>query len=163
MKNPIDIRLRPLAAADYALILGWPPYEGEMAQMDYALRKGGWLDEFCQKANVICFAAEANEDLVGFTLLAGDESGGAEFRIALRADWTGQGIGAAIVRRTLRIGFIHHRFSRIHLIVRINNRQGLRLYNRLGFIDLGACRQNIKGVPVDFRRMVITDLHELVV
>lgn len=151
------VQLRPLTETDCARIRDWPPYEREMAQMDYALRSGGWLDEFWLKPHTFLYAAEKDADLVGFTILAGNGKREAEFRIALRADQTGLGIGANVALQTLRQGFLQHNNDRIHLIVRTHNRRGIKLYQRLGFADRGACRLLILGVPVDFRRM---DLHQ---
>jgi diamine N-acetyltransferase len=45
--------------------------------------------------------------------------------------------------------------SRIHLIVRKNNVRGIKLYQRLGFVDRGECQKVIQGTPVDFRLMDI--------
>ena len=37
--------LRALSESDVTQIKRWPSYHGDMAQMDSALRKKGWLDE----------------------------------------------------------------------------------------------------------------------
>ena len=140
--------LTPLGASDVARIRDWPSYPEDMAQMDYALREGGWLDE--SRAETFSYAARDGEDLVGFTMLVRAGTDEAEFRIALRADRTGRGLGAAITLLTLRAGFEEHRFSRIHLIVRKNNLRGIALYRRIGFRDRGECRRDIGGVAVDF-------------
>jgi RimJ/RimL family protein N-acetyltransferase len=150
------ISLRPLHEADRAAIRSWPPYPGDMEQMDYALRESGWLDECRGKTDTLLYGAEDGNELVAFTILARSSASEAEFRIALRADKTGLGLGEGIMSETLRIGFEEQRLSRIHLIVRKNNIRGLNLYRRLGFTDRGECRREIHGISVDFRLMDIS-------
>jgi RimJ/RimL family protein N-acetyltransferase len=126
-----------------------------MAQMDYALRDGGWLDEFRSGADASLFAVEDGDELIAFTILAGTAPDDAEFRIALRADRTGLGLGERITLQTLRAGFEERRLSRVHLIVRKNNQRGIRLYRRIGFSECGECRKEIRGTQVDFLMMEI--------
>ncbi|HEY6871395.1 MAG TPA: isochorismatase family protein [Geobacteraceae bacterium] len=148
-------RLRELREGDVAQIRGWPPYPGDMAQMDYALREKGWLEEFRSTPDTFLYAVEDGGELIGFTILLKTGAAEAEFRIALRPDKTGLGIGERATFQTLRIGFEEHRLTRIHLIVRKNNRRGIGLYRRAGFVDRGECRREIQGVAVDFRLMEI--------
>jgi hypothetical protein len=65
------IRLRPLRGSDVSLIAEWPPYPGDMEQMDYALREKGWLEEFRQKPDTSSYAVEDDGDLIGFIRLRG--------------------------------------------------------------------------------------------
>ena len=153
------VRIRRLHEADVAHIRCWPPYPGDMAQMDYALRAGGWLDEFRDKPDTSLYAADDGTAMVGFSLLHWTGEREAEFRIALRPDRTGQGLGAALTLRTLAIGFAEHELARIHLIVRKNNQRGIKLYRRLGFTDCGACLKDIQGQPVAFWLMEIGREH----
>ena len=145
--------LRALREDDVLQIKGWPNYSSDMAQMDYALREGGWLEECRPRPDAFVYAVEEGDDLIGFTILMKTGAAEAEFRIALRPDKTGQGLGKSITLQTLQIGFGEHRFSRIHLIVRKNNCRGIMLYQRIGFVDCGECRKEIQGSPVDFRVM----------
>src|SRR6266540_1938372 len=127
-----------------------------MEQMDYALREKGWLEECRLSPDAFIYAVEDGDELMGFTILLGTDSAEAEFRIALRSDKTGLGLGKSITFQTLQIGFEEHGFSRIHLIVRKNNSRGIKLYQRIGFVDCGECRKEIQGVLVDFRLMDIS-------
>ena len=80
------ISLRKLTDADLTEIHQWPPYAGDMQQMDYALREQGWLEELRpQPANAI-FAAIAGDELIGFSILARTAATEAEFRIARTND-----------------------------------------------------------------------------
>ena len=149
------LQIRPLESADVAMIERWPPYVGDMEQMDFALREAGWLDEFRLQPGTFAFVAEDDAELVAFTMLAKTDAPEAEFRIAVRADRTGQGLGEAVVIQTLRLGFHEHLLSRIHLIVRKNNGRAIRLYRRVGFSEQGECRKEVCGQAVDFWRMGI--------
>jgi diamine N-acetyltransferase len=149
------LRIRPLALSDIAMIKRWPPYVGDMEQMDFALRTGGWLDELRPRLGTFAYVAEHDAELVAFTMLLGAGASEAEFRLAVRADRTGQGLGEGIVILTLRLGFQEHPLSRIYLIVRKNNGRAIRLYQRVGFSEQGVCQREIRGVLVDFWRMGI--------
>lgn len=149
------IRLRELRDCDAAQIRQWPPYSADMEQLDYALRENGWLEECRLQPDTARYAVEDDGELIGFTLLAMTGKAEAEFRIALRADKTGLGLGKRITRLTLQEGFERQGLARIHLIVRKNNVRGIRLYLRLGFADRGECRKAIQGDLVEFRAMEI--------
>jgi RimJ/RimL family protein N-acetyltransferase len=126
-----------------------------MKQMDYALREKGWLEEFLLKQDASCYAVEDDGELIGFTILAKTGEADAEFRIALRTDKTGLGLGKSITWLTLQKGFEDLGLSHIHLIVRKNNARGIKVYQRLGFVDRGECQKEIQGSPVDFWLMDI--------
>jgi diamine N-acetyltransferase len=149
------ITLRELKDSDVEQIRLWPAYTGDMEQMDYALREHGWLEEFRSKPDVVVYVAAVGDELIGFSILAKTGTAEAEFRIALRADKTGQGLGATISFLTLQKGFEEWGLSRIHLIVRKSNSRGIRLYERLGFTGCGECRKDIRGTLSDFLLMEI--------
>jgi len=151
----VVIRMKELTDSDVGQIRRWPPYPGDMEQMDYALREKGWLGEFLLKPDTSCYAVEDEGDLIGFTILAKTSETDAEFRIALRTDKTGLGLGKEITCMTLQKGFEDLGLSRIHLIVRKNNVRGIKLYQRIGFVDRGECQKEIQGSPVDFWLMEI--------
>ncbi|GAM08256.1 spermidine N(1)-acetyltransferase [Geobacter sp. OR-1] len=151
------INLRPLNQDDLPIIMAWPPYAGDMEQMDYALRQDGWLAQYMDKPATHLFSAESDGELCAFTLLIETAPGEAELRIAIRGDRTGKGLGGEIMRQTLRTGFVAFKFDRIHLIVRKNNIRGIKLYQRLGFTERGELSKMIQGAMVDFYCM---DLHK---
>lgn len=144
------IHLRDLSTGDVAVIKTWPPYPQEFEDLDYALRSDGWLHEYSGKPDTRCFIAERLGEPVAFTILSKTGKNEAEFRIALRADMTGYGLGGAITTMTLARGFAEMGLSRIHLIVRKNNPRAIRLYLRLGFFERGECTKNINGKQAHF-------------
>ena len=121
--------------------------------MDYALREKGWLDEYRDKPDTWLWAVEQEGALIAFVILSKTGATEAEFRIALRADKTGQGLGGAIASRTLARGFSELGLSLIHLIVRKNNARAIRLYERLGFARQGECLKTVNGKQTPFLKM----------
>lgn len=148
-----ELLLRPLVDTDVSIIESWPDYPDEFNELDYALRKDGWLAEFGHQPNTWIYAVELNENLVAFTILATTAPSEAEFRIALRADMLGQGLGRVITMNTLAEGFAECGLLRIHLIVRKNNQRAIELYQRLGFTHQGECRKTVNNRPTDFLLM----------
>jgi diamine N-acetyltransferase len=147
------IQFRNLVLDDVAIIKNWPPYPPEFEELDYALRSDGWLDEYGNKPDTWCFSVEQSGELIAFTILSKTGETEAEFRIALRADRTGQGLGSAITAMTIEKGFAEIGLARIHLIVRKNNPRAIRLYTRLGFAECGECLKNINGKQAHFLTM----------
>ncbi len=148
--------LSELRENDISAIKQWPPYPPEFDELDYALREGGWLDEFRGKPGTVYYTAKEGSDRVGFTLLSKTGENEAEFRIALRADKFGQGLGGIITTLTLQKGFEELGLERIHLIVRKSNPRAKKLYERLGFALTGEVTKEVHGKIVDFYTM---DLH----
>ncbi|MBI3478959.1 MAG: GNAT family N-acetyltransferase [Nitrosomonadales bacterium] len=147
------IKLRPIETADITAILSWPPYPPEFAELDYALRKNGWLDEFLDNLDARLYVAEQDGEIVAFTLLARTSATDAEYRIALRADMIGQGLGKTLTAMTLEKGFVEMQLDCIHLIVRKNNPRAIGLYQSLGFTGCGECLLEVNGKPVNFFTM----------
>ena len=151
--------LRPLRAADAACIARWPAYQGEFAELDYAVRQNGWLQEFQDQPGAHCFVAEESGEPVALTILARTGEAEAEFRIALRADKIGSGLGMVLASETLARGFGELGLSRIHLVVRKNNSRAIHLYERLGFLGRGECCKTFNGKSVQFLVMDLQKDH----
>ncbi len=149
------INLRPITYADFIQVESWPSYRPEFECMDYALRHGGWLDEYRDKADTWIYIAESNNQAVGFSLLSLTSKGDAEFRIAVHPDHTGMGFGPEITMKTLQAGFCGLNMERIHLIVRKNHISAMKVYDRLGFKRVGESVHDIQGRPVEFYDMEI--------
>lgn len=152
-ENRAAICLAAMRPEEIAAIGQWPSYEGVHAQMDYALRDGGWLAHFCGDGGNHCYAARLDGVCVGFSLLIRQGMTEAELRIAVHPLLVGQGLGAAIMAKTLAAGFGELGFAAIWLIVRKNNPIARRLYARCGFQLLGETGRTIQGQAVEFFRM----------
>ncbi len=148
----MDIVLAPIELDDIATIREWEPYSSEFAELDYALREGGWLDEFLPKSNTRIFAAKYHNELIGFSLLCADTEG-IEFRIALKPDKIGKGFGRKITVATIRESFEWMGKNSLYLIVRLSNTSAQKLYEKLGFIPKNEITKEIQGQSVQFLRM----------
>jgi RimJ/RimL family protein N-acetyltransferase len=149
------LTLRPITSDDIAVIRGWPPYQPEFRDLDYALREGGWIDEYREKAGTDILVADDDGEISGFSIIAREASGSAEFRIALHPERLGQGTGKIVTRLSLAHGFSDTATTTIRLIVRKNNPRAERLYKDLHFRHTGECTEKIQGQMVEFRRMEI--------
>jgi RimJ/RimL family protein N-acetyltransferase len=149
------LTLRPLTSDDVAVIRQWPPYPPEFSLLDFALRAGGWLDQFPESARAHRYGAWSGTLLVGFSLLAHIMEADAEFYLALHPDHLGKGLGELITRQTLLVGFNSLGLSRIHLKVRDWHERAIAVYERAGFKRSGTCIAPIQGQPVHFVTMEI--------
>lgn len=143
-------------AQDLADIINWPAYPEEFRDLDYALRRHGWIDEFSANPQTYFYIVEQNRQGIGFSMLAKDDETDAEFRIALHPHHLGRGLGKAITLRTLEQGFNYLQLSRIYLIVRVSNVRAIRLYNSIGFIARGETVQTINNKAAELLVMDIT-------
>ena len=150
----IMLQLYTMTIADVAIIKQWPPYPPDMAELDYALRDHGWLDECFGQPAHLCLTAWHDSTLIGFSMLL-HINHSAEFRIALKADQVGKGWGEAITRQILELGFTHLHLNVIKLIVRENHLRAQRLYKKLGFQETGRCTQPANGKDTRFVEMEI--------
>jgi len=150
------IDLRPIAKEDVKEIKNWPPYSNGFAQMDYALREHGWIDEFINRPKTFIYIAELDTQIVGFSLLSIMAEGAAEFRLAIHPFWTGKGVGRKVTFAILKAGFQLLHLDRIFLIVRKNNHRATKLYESVGFVLTGESVHMIQGKYIDFDDMVIT-------
>src|SRR5271157_130416 len=114
------IILRPVNRGDIAMVKGWLPYPPEFQDLDYALRDGGWLDEYQQNNDVDILIADDNRNPAGFSIIAKEPGGSAEFRIALHPERLGEGMGKSITHLSLVHGFSDTTINTIWLIVRKN-------------------------------------------
>jgi RimJ/RimL family protein N-acetyltransferase len=149
------LTLDELTDTDALAIRHWPAYPPALRELDYALREGGWLDQFPAGTTTRRFAARDNSALVGFSLLTHITAVDAEFYIALHPQQIGHGIGREIAQLTLQFGFERLRLRRIYLKVRKWHQRGIALYESIGFKNTGAITEAILGEPVQFYSMEI--------
>ena len=148
MQNVIE--LRPITAEDAAEVKNWPAYADVFEAMDYALREGGWLDEYWGRPMTWIYTAVVNGQTRGFSLFSTTAEGEAEFRIAVHPQWIGKGLGSQIAFETLKKGFFQLNLNRIHLIVRKENQVAFKLYEGLGFTKSGESTCVIQGRIIEF-------------
>ena len=144
------IELRPITAEDAAEVKSWPAYTDVFEAMDYALREGGWLDEYGGRPMTWIYTAVLNGQTIGFSLLSTTADKEAEFRVAVHPQWIGKGLGKKIALATIQKGFSQLNLTRIHLIVRKENPIAFKLYESIGFIKYGESTHVIQGKTIEF-------------
>lgn len=149
------INIKSLVQKDTDSIRDWPPYSEELIDLDYALRPCGWLDQFPESTTTHRYAARDGDLLVGFAILTDIENADAEFYIAIHPDHLGKGIGTAVTRQTVLIGFQRLGLSRIHLKVRLWHKKAIQTYKNVGFTICGTSEEVIQGKQVQFQIMEI--------
>jgi RimJ/RimL family protein N-acetyltransferase len=149
------VELKPLQPIEIEAIRAWPPYEGKLKALDYALRAGGWLDKFPKSDANHRFGVWQNGKLVGFSLLVGINDREGEFYVALHKDHIGKRLGREVTRQTLRKGFTELGLEKIFLKVR-EGHPAQALYRSEGFRDVGPLEEPIQDQVVKFRKMETT-------
>ena len=147
--------LKSISREDIASIRSWPPYVGQLADLDYALRRDGWLDQFLDSPTTRRFAAWDGLELVGFSILTQIADGAAEFYIALHPERIGRGMGREVTKKTLCFGFQQLDLSRIYLKVREWHQRAISLYESVGFQKSGTCIDEVQSRAVRFVTMEI--------
>lgn len=144
------IILKEMTNEDIRIIKKWPTYPPDIAELDYALRDGGWLDYDFYKA----FSAYEDNKIIGFTILW-KEVESLTVAIALHADEIGKGLGYEVLCKTLQKCFSEYECERVYLDVRKKNLRAKRLYDKVGFKVINEHVMEANGALVPFIKMVI--------
>ncbi|MDJ0367580.1 GNAT family protein [Hymenobacter sp. H14-R3] len=112
-----------------------------------------WFAATLQQANTLnlgIYLAETNA-LIGYAGLTGisiPNQSGEYFILIGEKAWWGKGVGTAVTKQIVHLGFTSHRLNRIMLTVSDLNTGGLKAYAKAGFVVEGrlrqaACRQGV--------------------
>ncbi len=105
-----------------------------------------WFTATLQQSNCLNLGIylAATNALIGYAGLSGisttNQSGEYFIFIGEKACW-GQGLGTAVTKQVVRIGFTSLRLNRIMLTVSETNTGGLKAYAKAGFVVEGRLRQ----------------------
>jgi len=149
------MHLKQLTHKEALAIRTWPAYPSEYALLDYALRKGGWLDLFPANDRNARYGIRQGRALLGFTMLVDMEHGAAEFYIAIHPDHLGAGVGGKATHLTLEEAFRVKRLDRVYLKVRVWHAKGIHLYAKHGFVPQGEVDETANGELVRFLKMEV--------
>ena len=132
---------------DKASISLWN-YQAEHSGFNYALRKGGWIESYCDTDESHCFIAKENDSIIGIFFFIVSKSN--EFRILINPDFLNKGYGKELTKKALEIGFEQLNMKEISLIVRKNHHIAITLYKKIGFITTGETVETIDGQEMEF-------------
>jgi len=154
------IRLAPLQPAHVAHFYTWlqDPEVIEYSLSVFQSMKttqqiDQWFAATLRQANSLnlgIYLAETNE-LIGYAGLSGISTtncSGEYFIFIGEKAWWGRGVGTAVTKQIVHLGFANHQLNRIMLTVSELNTGGLKAYAKAGFVVEGrlrqaACRQGV--------------------
>ena len=112
-----------------------------------------WFAATLKQANTLNFGiyVEETNALIGYAGLSGisfTNHSGEYFLFIGEKAWWGKGVGTAVTKQIVDIGFTSHHLNRIMLTVSESNTGGLKAYTKAGFVVEGllrqaACRQGV--------------------
>ena len=130
--TPEATSFRPMVEADLdQLILI------ERAAYPYPWTRGNFLD--CLLAGYSCWVAEAEQTLIGYSILMAGAGEGHVLNCCVSPAWQGRGVGHQIMRHLLESA-PDHGIGTLFLEVRPSNRRAIALYEGLGFETIGLRR-----------------------
>ena len=149
----MKIVLAPIEPEEIEIIREWETYPPEFAELDYALRTGGWIDEFYTDPLTRIFTAKSAHEIIGFSLLSTQDAE-TEFRIAIKPDKISKGFGKIVTQATLSEFYKNNGTHRLYLIVRFTNTIAQKLYEKVGFVPDKEITKDIREIPVRFLKMI---------
>jgi ribosomal protein S18 acetylase RimI-like enzyme len=147
------IELRELTDEDKETIYRWPTYPSDCLELDYAVRRDGWIDHHSSHGRDRIYSALQGGEVIGFSIVHVADDGDAEFLIAIRGDRLGLGLGRELTLATLQRCFVELGLAKVKLVVRKSNHRAQGLYRKVGFTYTGDCVININGEDIEFYNM----------
>lgn len=118
---------------------------GEVPRTDAVER--AFIRKHLRSPNSLLLVAEVDKEIVGVSGLMGSPLRRARHvagvGISLRAAWTGKGIGTEMLSGMIAWAR-RHGLRRLHLSVIVENDVAIHLYRRMGFVEEGVARKNIR-------------------
>lgn len=103
-----------------------------------------FLDALSKKENIY-LVAEDKEQILGYCGVWGVAGEGQITNVAVKKEYQGRGVGAALLRYTLKEGE-SRKLDAYTLEVRVSNRAALHLYEKMGFYSVGI-RKDFYDLP----------------
>ncbi len=138
--------IESLNANDKVSISLWN-YEDEHSTFNYALRKGGWIDSYCNTDESLSFVAKENDSIIGLFFFITSKSN--EFRILINPDFLNKGYGKELMKKALEMAFGELNFTEVSLIVRKNHAIAISLYEKMGFMTTGETVEIIEDQEIE--------------
>jgi RimJ/RimL family protein N-acetyltransferase len=154
----LELRLGKVEEKWSEVIEQWPTYLPPFSELDYALRKNGWLNTIGRNSGCIKLFFFSETNLVGFSLIDVKAPDNGEFYVAVHGDWINKKIGKNICALTLKYGFDIVGLNRIYLKVRTNHKIGIQLYDKMGFKKNGEATEIINDIKTHFYLMELSKI-----
>ena len=147
--------IRGVAAETEFFILGpdeFPPEEEEVV----------WIQDHLDQPGKLLLMAEAGGQLIGNLSFENGRyqkmAHRGELGISVCQPWRGRGIGTAMLRTFLNWAESHPTIAKVCLEALVTNERAIRLYKKLGFVEEGIRRKEVKqpsGQYIDALHMAL--------
>lgn len=135
---------------DKLIVKNWY-YDQDYSVFNYAIKENGWLDQYCNQIESLCYKVVKNTNLVGIFLFIPERMN--EFRILINPDFLHMGYGTRIMDKAMTFGLKILKFDTISLIVRTEHIIAINLYKKFGFSVKSELTEIINGEKIHFLKM----------
>lgn len=90
----------------------------------------------CLRVGYCCWVMTLDGGVIAYGVMSVVIDESHILNLCVHPDWQGRGFGRKLIQRLLKIAR-QHGAETAFLEVRVNNRQALKLYERLGFVEVG--------------------------
>lgn len=125
-------QLRPMTVEDVARVV---TIEREVYEFPWT--EGIFRD--CLNVGYCCWVYEADEDVVAYGLMSLGAGEAHVLNLCVHPDYQGQGLGYGLLDQLIRLAH-RYRANTVFLEARPSNIPALKLYERMGFAEVG-CRR----------------------
>ena len=125
-------KIRPLTVADLDAVMGI-----EVRAYEYPWTQGIFRD--CLRVGYCCWCYEVGGDIEGYGVMSVAAGESHILNVTVRPESQGQGIGSKLMKHFLQLAR-RHGADTIMLEVRPSNTGAIRLYEQLGFSEVGIRR-----------------------
>lgn len=131
LRDPL-LSLRPMQQEDLPQVM-----DIEQAVYGFPWTMGIFRD--CLRVGYCCWVMALDGVVIGYGVMSVVIDESHILNLCVHPEWQGKGLGRKLILRLLKIAR-KHGAETAFLEVRVNNRPALRLYERLGFVEIGRRR-----------------------
>ena len=131
LRDPL-LSLRPMQQEDLPQVM-----DIEQAVYGFPWTMGIFRD--CLRVGYCCWVMALDGVVIGYGVMSVVIDESHILNLCVHPEWQGKGLGRKLILRLLKIAR-QHGAETAFLEVRVNNRPALKLYERLGFVEIGRRR-----------------------
>ncbi len=153
-KKELKIVYRPLEVSDLKLRTQWQNNPAISKNLGWQIRKGTtlkeakkWFESYVNNENDKRYIIEVNGKpvgIVGLTDINPVDKNAMLYIIIGEDKYRGRGLGRKACEYIINFGFSKLKLHKIYLEVNSYNENAFRLYNKLGFVEEGRLKEQIK-------------------
>jgi [ribosomal protein S18]-alanine N-acetyltransferase len=128
LRHPL-LNIRPMQQADLTQVMSI-----EEAVYPFPWTLGIFRD--CLRVGYCCWVMTLDDGVIAYGVMSVVIDESHILNLCVHPDWQGKGLGRKLIQRLLKIAR-QHGAETTFLEVRVNNRKALKLYEGLGFVEIG--------------------------